>query len=408
MIETLILAAAMCGDTGSGAVMRVWQVDRHLTHLAPLVPGQTPNAWIRLNDIDLEGSSGDFAPFDDDFLAMIDAELVVKKEGTYTFRLTSDDGSQLWIAGRRVINNDGLHGAESVEGAVELNAGDHPMQVKFFERGSDAMLRLEWKAPGASKFVLVSADSMQSAWPDTRTISGGAKEVAPRFVSKHDVGPEPTGPHNMLTDGQQADGWMLLFDGQQASPWWRGYRRDTLHDGWAVEDGMLVRVGGGGDIVSRSEYDDFDLYLDWMVQPGGNSGIFFNGDEKGHAIYDAAPEMQVLDNIGHGDGVSALNSAGANYALHAPPVDSSRPAGQWNRARIRVDGDHVTYWLNGVETADYVLGSDDWKRRVAGSKFIGMPRYGTNSKGLIGLQDHGDRVAFRNIRIKELNPTPES
>ena len=160
--------------------------------------------------------------------------------------------------------------------------------------------------------------------------------------------------------------------------------------------------------MSRSEYDDFDLYLDWMVQPGGNSGIFFNGDEKGHAIYDAAPEMQVLDNIGHGDGVSALNSAGANYALHAPPVDSSRPAGQWNRARIRVDGDHVTYWLNGVETADYVLGSDDWKRRVAGSKFIGMPRYGTNSKGLIGLQDHGDRVAFRNIRIKELNPTPES
>ena len=207
----------------------------------------------------------------------------------------------------------------------------------------------------------------------------------------------------MLTPAQQQAGWQLLFDGTQAAPWWRGFRRDHLHDGWAVEDGMLVRVGGGGDIVTRQEYDDFDFYVDWRVQAGGNSGIFFHGDERGNAIYEAAPEMQVLDNIGHADGITALQSAGANYALHAPPVDSSRPAGQWNRARIRVDGDHVIYWLNGVKTADYVMGSEDWKRRVAGSKFIGMPRYGTNDKGLIGLQDHGDRVEFRNIRIRQLN-----
>lgn len=403
MLDALVLTVALGQGGQPGAVMRVWQTDRPLSQLAPLVPGQSPNAWLRIDEIDLVDD--DFGPFKDDFMVLIDANLQTEAAGKWTFRLTSDDGSQLWISGRQVIDNDGLHGAESVEGTIDLAKGTHPMQVKFFEQGVSALLRLEWKAPGATDFEVIPARSMRSTWPDQRPISSGRKEVAPRFGEKHDVGPEPAGPHNVLTPAQEQAGWQLLFDGTQADLWWRGFRRDHIHDGWAVEDGMLVRVGGGGDIVTRQEYDDFDFYVDWRVQPGGNSGIFFHGDERGNAIYESAPEMQVLDNIGHADGITALQSAGANYALHAPPVDSSRPAGQWNRARIRVEGDHVRQWLNGVKTADYVLGSEDWKRRVAGSKFIGMPRYGTNDKGLIGLQDHGDRVEFRNIRILQLKPT---
>jgi len=403
-----LIAGVMLGPlTADGAVMRVWQVDRQMSALAPLVPGQLPNAWVKVQTIDLDGARGDFGPVDDDFMVLVDAELHVDDPGVYEFRLTSDDGSQLWIGGQRVIDNDGLHGAESKTGSKELTRGSVPMQVKFFERGAQAMLKLEWRPPGEQSFVVIPSTAMRARWPDKRPVEAGVKEIAPRFAAKHDVGPEPKGPHNVLTDRQKSEGWTLLFDGLEAAPWWRGFKKEGLPDEWRVADGVLARHGGG-DIVTREEFDNFDLYLDWKVEAGGNSGIFFNGGEDESWIWETAPEMQILDNVGHGDGITALQSAGANYALHPPPVDASRPAGQWNRARILVNGDHVQYWLNGVKTADYVIGSEDWKRRVAGSKFVHMPKYGTLPSGHIGLQDHGDPVQFRNMRIKRLDPASGS
>jgi hypothetical protein len=354
---------------------------------------------MRLSAVDLDGDRGDFGPFEDDFLALIDGELLVQTPGVHSFRLTSDDGSQLWIDGRVVVDNDGLHGMTSQTGEIELTEGPHAFQIKYFERGGGAGLHAAWKQPGAEALEILSDADMRSRWPKVRRVTAGPKEVAPRLARNHDVGPEPPGPHNVLSDAQVADGWELLFDGQDASAWWRGYRQPELPKGWVVREGMLIREGGG-DIVTRAKFDDFDLYVDWRVGVGGNSGIFFNASEDGHAIWETAPEMQILDNVGHSNGISALQSAGANYALHAPPVDSSRVAGKWNRARIRVEGNHVQYWLNGVKTADYVIGSDDWNARVAGSKFTHMPMYGTQANGHIGLQDHGDRVEFRNMRIR--------
>ncbi|MDP6479953.1 MAG: DUF1080 domain-containing protein [Phycisphaerales bacterium] len=403
MSGLVLLLGGLLADPlpGAGAVMRVWQVESGLSALAPLVPGQAPNAWMRIDTIDLEGSRGDFLPFTDDFLALIDGSFLIEMPGEYAFRLSSDDGSQLWIGGSMVINHDGLHGAEAKTGVATLTTGAHPFQVKFFEHLGGEKLLLEWRPPGATQFALVPKSAMRSEWPAKREIESGVKRVAPAFEEKQEVGPEPSGPHNTLSDAQIADGWALLFDGEQASAW-RGYRKRDLPAGWVVKGGILVREGGG-DIITREQFDDFDLYVDWKVEKGGNSGIFFNGGEEGGAIWETAPEMQILDNLGHANGLTALQSAGANYGLHAPPVDSSRVAGKWNRARIRVQGDHVQYWLNGVKTADYVLGSEDWKARVAGSKFTNMPMYGTKSKGHIGLQDHGDPVSFRNIRIRRLD-----
>jgi hypothetical protein len=218
------------------------------------------------------------------------------------------------------------------------------------------------------------------------------------------VVPQVRPRHNDLSPRQEVDGWTLLFDGRDASRHWRGFKKDVLPAQWRSEGGELVYTGdGGGDIITREQFDDFDLTLEWMVEPRGNSGIFFNVAEDGHAVWATGPEMQILDNARHPDGRSALTSAGSNYALHAPPFDASLPPGRWNRARIQVDGDHVQHWLNGVLTADYHLQSPEWKARVADSKFAGMPRYGTESSGHIALQDHGDRVAFRNIRIKRLD-----
>jgi hypothetical protein len=211
---------------------------------------------------------------------------------------------------------------------------------------------------------------------------------------------------NTLSPKEVLEGWALLFDGTHPEQHWRRFRGEGLPEAWSAQDGAFVFSGeGGGDIVTTKPYDDFDLKLEWMTQPEGNSGIFFNVAEDAGAVWATGPEMQILDNASHPDGRSALTSAGANYALHAPPFDASLPPGRWNYARIRVVGDHVEHWLNGLKTADYHLQSDAWKAKVADSKFRGMPRYGTESSGHIALQDHGDRVAFRNLRIRELGPT---
>jgi hypothetical protein len=177
-----------------------------------------------------------------------------------------------------------------------------------------------------------------------------------------------------------------------------------MPEGWQVVDGALGRVAAGGDIITTGQWEDFELALDWTVAPGGNSGIFFRvGEEEGHgAVWETGPEMQVLDNARHADGGNPKTSAGANYALHAPVRDASRPAGEWNHVRLRVDGDQVEHWLNGVKLLEYELRSPEWNALVAASKFSTRPDYGMRRGGHIALQDHGDVVAYRNIKLLPL------
>jgi hypothetical protein len=198
-----------------------------------------------------------------------------------------------------------------------------------------------------------------------------------------------------------ADGWIVLFDGSGLDHW-RGYRREDVPRGWQVQDGVLAFVPDveGGDLITRDRYTDFELELDWRVSTGGNSGIFFRASEEHPAIYYGAPEYQILDDDEHSDGLDPLTSSASNYGLHAPTGDALRPAGEWNRARIVVRGPLVEHWLNGERVVAYELGSEDWEARVAASKFVEWPEYGRHSTGHIGLQDHGDPVWFRDIRIR--------
>lgn len=213
---------------------------------------------------------------------------------------------------------------------------------------------------------------------------------------------EPSEPvHNTLTDAERAAGWRLLFDGETLDGW-RGFRRDGLPGGWAARDGMLQRVGPGGDIITEDQFEDFELSLEWRVEEAGNSGIFYLASEDADRIFESAPEMQILDDAGHADGGSPLTSAGSNYALHPAPRGVVRPAGEWNEARIVVRDGHVEHWLNGQQIVTYELGSEDWQRRVDESKFAEWPTYGQARRGHIGLQDHGDPVWFRNIKVREL------
>ena len=202
---------------------------------------------------------------------------------------------------------------------------------------------------------------------------------------------------------QDQSDWISLFDGADAGAF-RGYLKPDLPTGWQVVDGALTRVSQAGDIITRDTFENFELSLEFKVPKGGNSGIFF-GVKEDPALpyaYLSGAEFQILDNAGHPDGREPRTSAGSNFALHAPIRDVTRPPGDWNDIRLIVNRGHVEHWMNGHKLLEYELGSADWKNRVAASKFKDMPAYGLTSRGHIALQDHGDRVAFRRIRIRIL------
>jgi hypothetical protein len=205
----------------------------------------------------------------------------------------------------------------------------------------------------------------------------------------------------VLTPAEQADSWRALFDGATTSGW-RGYQRRDMPSGWTAVDGALTRVGNAGDIVTLDQFANFELALEWKVAPGGNSGIFYRVVEGPERTYHSGPEMQVLDDAGHVDGKTRLTSAGSLYGLYAAPPGVVKPAGEWNAVRIVANGAHVQHWLNGVKVVDYELWSPDWERLVKASKFNEWPTYGRAKRGHIALQDHGDWVAYRNIKIKVL------
>lgn len=207
-----------------------------------------------------------------------------------------------------------------------------------------------------------------------------------------------------LPPGVKAGPWTdLLGDG--ASKHWRGYRLDTLPQAWSHDPatGVLTRTRFGGDIVTRQQFTDFEFVIEWKVGPGGNNGIFYHATEATEVIYENAPEMQILDNARHQDGKNVLTSAGANYALDAPVRDVSKPAGEWNQSRVVVIGSHVEHWMNGVKLLEYELWTPEWTAKVAKTKFAQWPTYGLARRGHIGLQEHGDVVSFRNIRVRELS-----
>lgn len=204
---------------------------------------------------------------------------------------------------------------------------------------------------------------------------------------------------NLLTPAEQSGGWRLLFDGA-ALAGWRGFKSAEPPAGWRAVDGALARVGPGGDLMTVDEFGDFELRLEWTIAKGGNSGIMFHVTGEGAQTYETGPEFQVLDNAGHADGKAALTSAGSNYALHPPVRDVTKPVGEWNEARLIVKGAHVEHWMNGVKLLEYELWSPDWEARVTASKFGKMPRYGRAKSGRIVLQDHGDAVSYRNIKIR--------
>ncbi len=217
------------------------------------------------------------------------------------------------------------------------------------------------------------------------------------LVSRIAADDEPA--HNTLSEKEKASGWKMLFDGRTTEGW-RGVKMDKLPDGWKVMDESLVRVAGGGDIVTKEQFENFELVFDWKVAEGANSGIFYRVNEDWGVIQ--SPEYQILHNQKHPDGRNSKTSAASNYALNAPTKDVTKPVGEWNQGKIVANGNQIEHWLNGEKVVEYELGSDEWTALVKASKFKDMAHYGKSTKGHIAIQDHGDRVEYRNIKIRPL------
>lgn len=183
---------------------------------------------------------------------------------------------------------------------------------------------------------------------------------------------------------------------------WRAYGGTGLPATWTIADGIISHVAGGGDLISVDSFRNFELSFDWRISVGGNSGVMFRADEKYGASFQSGPEYQIIDNVGHADGLVPTTSAASDYGLYAPSSDLTKPVGEWNAAKIVVSGSHVEHWLNGEMVLTYELGSPDWKARVAASKFAAWPAYGTLAEGHIVLQDHESAVEFRNVTIRRL------
>lgn len=203
------------------------------------------------------------------------------------------------------------------------------------------------------------------------------------------------------------DGFVSLLEKNDMSHF-RGYKKDAISSAWTVTDGVL-RIDGvkrADDIMTKKSYKNFDLRFEWKVSEAGNSGVFYHVGLGDGAASKTGIEYQVLDNNGHHDGKSELTSAGAIYALYPPKAYPKKKIGQWNKARVVCDGPKIQHFLNGVLVAEADTSSDDWKNRLAASKFSTWKRFASQSEGHIAFQDHGDEVWFKDIKIKKLGDGP--
>lgn len=644
VIATSVAAATeQDGGRGPGLVLRMYEFDGDVSALPDIAGSQTPSNVIWVETLDLDENA---KKIPDRTLVEIDGFLKAEKAGEYDIRLSSDDGSMLWLDGALVVDHDGLHGPTPKDGSTKLDAGDHALRIRYFQGTGGAALKLEWKPPGASGFSVIPKSALSADNAKFKTEPGKKKIIPPLRRGKPGDGTPVDGPHpgfksggpfnpgemtfdnlstkvrtgisgnhapgsfaiwmpnmgsaalhsttlrdagayteqsvfvapaggesmrvfidsfpsgskefatyeqscafrfgrsdggsvapagkttfemlaarvqsngieieftkpldarcgwepdayyieqwaygsntgfapvrdgvvysaksasvsedrkrvflempdlktshvvylrvlppclsedgeklrsseawytlqtmpkdragkvrarpaqppqNLLTDAEKAEGWRLLFDGKTLEGWHPFKKVGGRPQGWSVVDGCLARTGPGGDIVSDDAFENFELRIEWRVSPAGNSGIFYGVSEAepNRYVWETGPENQVLDNAEHADGRSALTSAGSCYALYAPAKDVTRPIGLFNEARVVIKGNRVEHSLNGEKTVEYEWGSDEWKKRIDGSKFKSMPRYGSVRKGHLALQDHGDRVWFRNIKIRELKP----
>jgi hypothetical protein len=254
---------------------------------------------------------------------------------------------------------------------------------------------MNWLKSAASLFALAAVCSI----PAARMLH--AEDAPASAPAKDEAKP------NTLSDEEGKAGWKLLFNGTDSTGW-HSFHTDTVRPGWQVQDGTLACVDphNAGDLCTNDKYDWFELSLEYNISHAGNSGIMYHVTDKGGAVWATGPEFQLEDNTAAADPIRC----GWLYALYQPPIDpktgktldATKPVGEWNHVRLLLTPEKCVHEINGVQYFEYVLNSDDFKERVAKSKFHTMPGFAKSDIGYLSLQgDHG-KVAFRNIKIRPI------
>lgn len=203
--------------------------------------------------------------------------------------------------------------------------------------------------------------------------------------------------------------WISLFDGKTFNGW-HGFNKTGTIPNWAIEDGAMVCLGAaadahGGDIVTDAVYEDFELKWEWKITKGGNSGVMYHvlEDKKYSAPYETGPEYQLIDDVSFPEKLEEWQKAGADYAMTTPNEKKKlKPVGEWNTSKIIFNKGHVEHWLNGEKIVSFQAWDETWNNKKTTGKWKDYPDYGSAKKGLIALQDHGNKVYFKNIMIKVL------
>ena len=212
------------------------------------------------------------------------------------------------------------------------------------------------------------------------------------------------------TQSENNDDWTILFDGSTLDNW-RGYLSENIYPEWTIQDDALMFTPGeegGKNIISRKKYKNFILSLEWKISEVGNSGIFWgvHENEKFSEAYMTGPEIQVLDNEKHPDSFvgNGIHKAGSLYDFIGYPAEYINPAGKWNKCVLKVDHNKNigTVSMNGKASISFPLSGEKWNTMVANSKFKDWEGFGRYPTGHIGLQDHSDKVWYKNIKIKEI------
>lgn len=209
---------------------------------------------------------------------------------------------------------------------------------------------------------------------------------------------------NRLSEREQKEGWVLLFDGNTLQGW-RNFKNRNA-DCWEVRQGELrckEKVAlGRADLITDARYDNFELQIDWKIDPRHNSGIIYRCTEDNGASFESGPEYQLIDDTGYPDPLQDKQLSGSNYDMNAPSAKVFKPAGEYNHTRIVVNNAHVEHWLNGTRVVSYELWSPEWYQLKSESKWKDVKPYGMSKSGHIALQDHGGGVAFKNVKIRKL------
>ena len=213
--------------------------------------------------------------------------------------------------------------------------------------------------------------------------------------------------NNMLTEKEKKEGWQLLFDGNNMNGWSTYKNKPT--NSWEVSKGELHCKGSvtdktdkRSDLITKNQYDNFELSIEWKISKAGNSGILYHVTEDYDAPYLSGPEYQLIDDDGFPEKLEDWQKTGADYAMYTTTSRPTKPIGEYNITKIVVNGSHREYWLNGVKVLEFEAWTPDWNKRKMEGKWKDAPGYGMAKTGFICLQDHGSEIWFRNIKIKKL------